>query len=128
MATTCPTIFGIVNTCGQDLCYSVVRSYTPVVVQGFSPTDDQGYSTPGYSAPYSIPDSNFLLSQKLDSIMSECMEQKQLLNDAKTENKQLKDEMSHLRSEVLELKELMKSGTGNSRSKPKKIPLDLSVS
>lgn len=108
--------------CSQYALYS--QGYGPVS-DGIS---DQGYSTPGYSTGYPMPDPNFMLSQKLDSILSECMEQKQMLGEALNINKELKDELFHLKTEVAELKDHLESGTAKNHTKPRKIPLDLSVS
>ncbi len=83
-------------------------------------TPDQGYSTPlGYSP-------NFVVNQKFDTIVSEFVEQKKILMEARKENAQLSEGLSHLMTEVSKL-QLTDSGASGVKVK-KKIPLDLSVS
>ena len=88
---------------------------------------DQGYATPAPDQAYTP--SSFVVTQKLDAMMSAFMEQKQILIEARRENAQLSDGLSNLRTEVLNLKEQLQStSSGTSMKVKKKIPLDLSVS
>lgn len=95
-------------------------------LQGYhTPLSDRGYATPVSEPAY--PPHSFHIAQKLDSLMSEVMEQKQFLIDTRREATQLSEGLSQLSAEVSNLKDQLHcSETGKPKSK-KKIPLDLSV-
>lgn len=85
---------------------------------------DQGYSTPlseqGYSTHH--VDQTFVINQKLDSLLAEFIEQKKIFTESKTENMDLKKELSRLGTEISLLKDSLQSNTGVCKTK-KKIPI-----
>lgn len=68
-----------------------------------------------------------IVSLLIDTIVSEFMEQKEILLEARKENAELSKGLSNLKTEVIKLKEQLEQPSSGSKVK-KKIPLDLSVS